>query len=301
MNGIEVISNIVDHINAYLWLGIPNIIKGFIVALVFVLIFRKQIKAHPIVFYAYPTLYFLWEIITGIAWLSPDNLYEKLGGDESLLLNIGWWLDDLGLGATFGIALIIIVMFIGVVPKTTLVKNLYDIRTEMSIIGATIIVGHAILQLDNIASFNTYYPKDAGLLFSVFYILGPATFALILIPWITSFKSVRGKMKADSWKKLQTYTSIPLFIGMLMFGVVINLGWTVGHYTGFVDMWNITMSGFYEGESISLGDGVSFAQDFFSAKVYLVLLVAYIVLRIKKVRNARRLKANPLVENPAAE
>jgi hypothetical protein len=157
MNASEIIERIIEYINAYLWLGVPNVVKGLITALVFVVLFRKQIQKHPVVFYIYPALYFIWEIIACATFLSPGINKALEDAGWSLFLMSGWWLVELGLGTTFGVGLLIIVMFIGVLPKSTLVKNLFAIRTEMSIIGSIILAGHGILQLDNIVYYNRYY------------------------------------------------------------------------------------------------------------------------------------------------
>jgi DMSO/TMAO reductase YedYZ heme-binding membrane subunit len=99
-------------------------------------------------------------------------------------------------------------MFIGVLPKTALVQRLYSIRTEMSVIGATILAGHALLQL----SYNYFLTAVDKYEFFVYWIMGSIISALLLLPWITSFRVIRKKMKAGTWKKLQTYLGVPLFI-----------------------------------------------------------------------------------------
>jgi DMSO/TMAO reductase YedYZ heme-binding membrane subunit len=285
MNGIEIVYGIVDYINAYVWQPIPKVLQGLICALIFVVIFRKQIKAHPVAFYIYPAFLFLWDILACITFLVPDSaLYKALGGDESWFWNSGWWLDYLGLNTTFGIGLIIIVMFIGVLPKTTLVKNLYTIRKEMSIIGGAILVGHGILQMDNIVYFNNYY-AGSTVSFVEYVILGIAILALVFIPWITSFEFSRKKMNAVAWKKLQTYTSVPLFIGMLTFGIIMYLARIIDWYPGIlVSTWDVDTWNAAHDEPLSFSSVASFDSYLFAVKTYIVLLVAYIILRIKKVK-----------------
>lgn len=277
MNGIEIIWTVINHINAYIWQGLPGILKALISALVFVLVFRKQIKAHPVVFYLYPTLYLIWGIVRKIGeTLNPSGFYESLGGDGSWVWNIYYWAEELGLGVMFGIALIIIVMFIGVLPQNKLVKNLFTIRTEMSIIGATILMGHGI------AYFPTSVTDMDTMGIILYIILGPVILALLVIPWITSFRIIRNRMKAGTWKKLQTYLGIPLFVGMLVFGFILNLLWSVDY--PFMDAWEVTTSPWDDSVPISLGEGVMHAEQLVATKIYLVLLVSYIILRIKKYK-----------------
>jgi DMSO/TMAO reductase YedYZ heme-binding membrane subunit len=299
MNGIEIVSGIVDYINAWVWQPIPKVLQGLVCALAFALIFRKQIKAYPVVFYLYPAFIFLWDILACITFLVPDGvLYEALGGEESWFWMSGWWLDYLGLNTTFGIGLIIIVMFIGVLPKTTLVKNLYVIRKEMSIIGGAILFGHGVLQMDNIVYFNLYYAGDV-VCFIEYVILGIAILVLVFIPWITSFGFIRNKMKGTTWKKLQTYTSVPLFIGMLAFGIIMYLARVITWYPGIlVDAWDINAWNAAHEDPLSLSSVASFESYLLAVKTYIVLLVSYVVLRIKKVKGRNRPAVQTLEQTP---
>jgi DMSO/TMAO reductase YedYZ heme-binding membrane subunit len=300
MNGIEIIDHIVDYINAYVWQGIPGVLKGLILSLIFVVIFRQKIKKHPIAFYIYPVLFFLWDIVACISFLSPSASEKMISDAWKWVLIVGWWLDWLGFGVTFGIGLIIIVMFIGVLPKTALVKNLYTIRTEMSIIGATILVGHGILQLDNIVYFKKFYGFSVYH-FLLFYVLGLGILALLIIPWITSFRNVRKKMNAHTWKKLQAYLGVPLFLGMLVFGLVMYLGRIIMWYPGIVvDAWDVGTWNATHEDPLSLSSAVAFENYILTAKIYMALLVSYIVLRIKKVRKGNRSGANLPVETSEA-
>jgi DMSO/TMAO reductase YedYZ heme-binding membrane subunit len=301
MNVVETIHRIVDYLNAYIWQGIPVILKGFIIALIFVLIFRKQLKARPVAFYIYPALYLLWGILGSVSnFLVPDS-----GLGESWVMGLGSAFEELGLGCDLGIGLIIIVMFIGVLPKTTLVKNLFAIRTEMSIIGATLLVGHGLSRLAFAIGFiptDARFEQGVPIIFSfIYFFLGLILMALLILPWITSFRPVRKKMSDRTWKKLQTYFGVPLFIVMLVFGLVLNLAWSVGWYPDLVDMGEITAAAWDGTTPISLGDGANFATWLLSAKIYAILLVSYIILRIKKVRNANRSSTNLPTGTSAAE
>jgi DMSO/TMAO reductase YedYZ heme-binding membrane subunit len=274
---MEIMWSVVDFINSYIWMGIPGILKGLITALVIVIIFRKLIKKHPIVFYIYPTLYCLWAIVSFVGNLLTDDFYQVMGGEKSWIWNIVYMAEELGLGVMLGISLLVIVMFVGVLPQSRLVKNLLAIRTEMSIMGATILAGHGI------GYFPTEVTGMGTLDIFLFIILGPILLTLLILPWITSYRVVRKKMSFATWKKLQTYLGVPLFIGMLLFGLVLNLDCTIGMYE-ITDTWEITNLPWDESTPVSLGWGVVFSEQLLAAKIYAFLLVAYIVLRIKKVR-----------------
>jgi DMSO/TMAO reductase YedYZ heme-binding membrane subunit/uncharacterized protein with FMN-binding domain len=100
----------------------------------------------------------------------------------------------------FATALWVTVMWAGALPNgSALMKQIMPIRGELSIIAAILTLGH------NAAYGRTYFLRIAQ--------LPPAQLAasvcsiimiLIMLPlFITSFKTVRRKMKAGSWKKLQ--------------------------------------------------------------------------------------------------
>lgn len=295
VDGVYIIN---DYINAVLWYGVPDVLKGLIISVLFAGIFRKQIKKYPLIFYIYPALTFIWFSFYGVVSLFPGDLIEKWGIADSWVSQLGWLPSGLGLAAPIGIGFLIIVMFVGVLPKNKIVVEFYKIRSEMSIIGATILVAHGIMRLTT----ALYYLRgEAGgelnLYFWSYGILGPIILLLIILPWITSFTCIRKKMSAQTWKKLQTYTSVPLFTGMLLFGFLLTLAWATGMSTDFVNLWDVTASP--NGEPVSLGSGAYFATNMLASKIYIILLALYIVLRIRKKKGLNK-SCKRLVEKASA-
>lgn len=271
-----------DYINNLLWLGIPDILKGLVLSLLFIYIFKNAIKKHSFIFYIYPGLLFLWYCTYGILNLFNLNLYELIG--ETIWWEILWLPHSYALDTAIGLAFIMIVMFIGVLPKWKFIRQLYTIRKEMSIIGGLILVGHGVMRLptmkwawENITDMNS-------LLFFSYAILGIILLVLIFIPWITSFHFARRRFSARGWKKLQTYTSVPLMILICVFGIAINLGWGFSDLPGLgINLWEATTVP--DGTAVSnLAQGYGVATAFLSAKLYLVFLITYVWLRIKKIK-----------------
>lgn len=282
---LEMVYRFNDYINAYIWQGIPDIVKGTLIVFVFSYLFRKQIKKYPVVFYLYPALIFLWFTFYGVVSLLPGDLFETWGLYDSWISDIGWFTYRLGLVTPIGIGFLVIVMFIGVLPKTKLVVEFFKIRSEMSIIGATLLVAHGIMRLGTARYYLNLtgeYQEGFNLYALTYGIIGPIILALILLPWVTSFKVVRRRIKPSTWKKLQTYFGVPLFIGMLLFGCMINVAWSIMSYSDVVDIWEITASS--NGDPLSLGDGIYFSSNLLAAKIYFALLISYVTLRLKKVR-----------------
>ena len=295
----EILSSIYSlnrYIEAYVWLGVPEVVQGIIVAFVFAMVFRKYIKKYPYVFYAYPIFLVAWYLFRFIV----NNLYAREITREWWIMNswisqLGGIPSSLGLFASFGIGMITLVMFIGVLPKSKIVIELMKIRAELAIIGTPFLIAHGLARFGNATRFYNAETLDIHMQMISFAIIGPIILVLLVLPWITSFPVIRKKMNPKLWKKIQIYTCIPMFIGMLLFGVLMTYVWSFGAYPG-IDLLNlreiVTSS---NGRAISLSSGISFAGNVLAYKIYLVLLGAYIYLRYKRA-NDRKKKNAPKAE-----
>lgn len=121
---------------------------------------------------------------------------------------------------TMGTAFFIIVMYTGALPnKSRVTSTLMKIRGELSIIGAIIVISH------NMTYGITYY----RMLFTSVSQLSPAQrsaaaisvilLIIMLVLTITSFPSIRYKMNARKWKKLQR--SAYVFYGLLYIHILL--------------------------------------------------------------------------------
>lgn len=273
---------VLNYINNFLWLGVPDVIKGIIISLIFVLIFKNAIKKHSFIFYIYPGLLFIWYCVYGILALCNVDLYGMMG--DSIWWQILWLPHSYALDTVVGIGFILIVMFIGVLPKWEIVKKLYIIRKEMSIIGGFILVGHGVMRLSTMKwAWEDVQELNLFLIFS-YGILGVILLVLIFIPWITSFTYPRKLLTPKKWKKLQTYTSVPLVILICVFGICVNLGWGFDVLPKLsVSLWDATTVA--DGTAVAnLSQGYQVATGFLSARIYLCILIVYIWLRRKKIK-----------------
>lgn len=275
MEKIERILSVIDQI---FWSGIPYILKGLIIAIVVIVLFKKQIKKHTWVFYIYPGVMMLACITYGIISLINDKFMDKFW--ESALGKVfEFFYDQIPL-TVIGVGFIIIVMFAGVLPKTKFVRDVFVIRKELSIIGGALLIGHAFFRL---STALMVWKEDLNIfLFIAYGILGIILLVFITIPWITSFSTIRKKMAPKAWKKLQTRTAVPLLVLMLLFGITLNVGWA--HF--FSPDW---LQPIREVKQMEGGDAVDnlflgyrFAGAQLSIRIYLALLISYICLRYKK-------------------
>jgi hypothetical protein len=271
---------LLNTINNLLWLGVPDVIKGIAIALVFVLIFKNVMKKYSIIFYVYPGLLFLWYCLYGILALCNVDVYGAMG--KTIWWEILWLPHSYALDTVVGNGFILIVMFIGVLPKWDIVKKLYTIRKEMSIIGGFILVGHGVMRLSTMKwAWENTQELNLFLIFT-YGILGVILLVLIFIPWITSFAYPRKLMSAKKWKKLQTYTSVPLVILICAFGIFVNMGWGLEVLPSLdKSLWEVKTIA--DGTAVSdLSQGYQVATGFLSARIYLCILILYVWLRKKK-------------------
>lgn len=168
------------------------LILSIIISLILILAFRKQIKRHAVALY----------IITTI--LSIIMIVLKLNKN----IEIPQMLNNIIIRpltrAAFSTALFTIVMYIGALDKKNpIVKKLFTVRGEISIIACISTLGHNIAYgwfiFPNLFTDPSSMPVPRLIAAIVSVIL-----ILIMIPlMVTSFISVRKRMKSATWKKIQ--------------------------------------------------------------------------------------------------
>ncbi|MBZ3936348.1 hypothetical protein [Methanimicrococcus blatticola] len=284
---LDAISGINEVLDAYVWLGIPDVVKGIVLAFLFAVIFKKYIKKYPLIFYIYPILLCIWFTFTGLTGLFNLNIISELGMNNWWIITLIRFPYSLGVVTPLGIGLITIVMFIGVLPKSKTVIELYKIRAELSIIGATLLVAHGMMRIGRASnSFSSFLDGEFSLRILAFAIIGPIILLLIILPWLTSFPVIRKRLKPKTWKVLQTYTCVPMFIGMLLFGWAFTAGASISTYPDLMHLSDIVING--RGNPISLNDGINFANSILGSKVYLALLAAYLWLRYRRSQERKK-------------
>lgn len=203
---------------------------------VLVVLLQKQIRKYPVIFYA---------ICIALDILLMANVVTTLPREirifTTAIMHKG----------TLGVAMFLIVMWIGVFPRNGyLSKSLRPIRAELSIMACLLIAGHMIMY------FTVFMPKTGSWSFAstnvmVAFIIAMALTILILLLGGTSFRAIKKKMHARSWKKLQTL-AYP-FYGMILLHLLFMLG-----------------------PAAFAGGG----EALFNVAIYTILFVGYIAARI---------------------
>lgn len=222
-----------------------RLIVGLLVAVLFVATCRKAIKRVPGVFYAAAIVLVALHLY-GTAYGLPVWLWKTVM--FLLQKNI------------LAFSLFVIVMFLGVLSDGSWLKRaLLPIRGELSIIACILSLGHVIV-------FGTAYLERMAFardLLSPFGFLAVAAavcvVALMVPLFVTSFKIVRSRMAARSWKIVQVF-AYPFFLLLFV------------HLALFV------------GPSALQGGW----DPRFAMATYGFLLLAYVTLRVRKGMRDRK-------------
>jgi DMSO/TMAO reductase YedYZ heme-binding membrane subunit len=133
---------------------------------------------------------------------------------------VGNFVSEFSSFAYIGHALFVIIMYMGAFStKHKPVARLMSIRKHLSIIVGVPVFAHTLKRIFTaIHAFGFFTDREAYMesprnvselaagISSVVFILGIVMFVLFLVLWITSFDSVRLKMKAGKWKQLQRWS-----------------------------------------------------------------------------------------------
>lgn len=194
----------------------------------FLLIFlcKGTIKKHPLPFYiaaaatGAAAIIFTWSGVVLPQWV------------EKYLMSV------LARGGLAG-ALFIIVMWTGAFPNgSRIIKVLFPIRAELSIIASILTLSH------NIAYGRTYFvrlftkPAAMPVTQIIAAVCSLVMIAIMLPLFITSFPAVRRKMKAAKWKRLQR-TAYAFYL--LMYIHVLLLHISAASKGSFVSRFNVIL------------------------------------------------------------
>ncbi|MDU5252141.1 hypothetical protein [Anaerococcus vaginalis] len=224
-----------------------TLITGILFTIIFYSLTKDLIKKYPVIFYL------------GIyAWTGFVVYYYNMGFDRNFPTWFNEYFMKIFSRGIFATASFMIVMFLGTITKhNDFSKKLMAIRGEMSIMASLLVFSHNIifgLRYFPILFTNPSSMPQRQLIASIITIF----LLLMLIPlFVTSFKTVRRKMKAKSWKNLQKM-AYPFFIGIYIHVMVL-----------YSSNWKENMLG---------------------VVIYTLIYLAYIILRLRK-RNIKMQKS----------
>lgn len=171
---------------------------------------RSWMKKHHGLLYSFgailSVLLLIWDLLE-LKQELPESLLEP-----ALLV------DKLLLKGIFGTAVFIVVMWAGVFEgKRPLTRKLLALRGEWSVLGGFLILPHMLTRALQFWPLTGRSPADIFL-----YADGVLTLLVLLPLWLTSFVTIRRKMRAQSWKKLQRLAYVFYFL-VGLHGLVLHL------------------------------------------------------------------------------
>lgn len=161
------------------------------------LLLRKPIKRYPVFFY-----------VLAIAVCALFFASDFLAMPRSI------WLVFLMLiqKCMLPLALFVVVMYIGVFPSQSRIYQwLKPIRAELSIIACILALGHMVIYLElyipKILAGGSLNPNVVGSFLLAFVLM-----VLLLVLGITSFHSVKTRMRTEVWKNIQKSAYVFFFL-----------------------------------------------------------------------------------------
>jgi DMSO/TMAO reductase YedYZ heme-binding membrane subunit len=186
---------------------------------VFLRLFYKSLKKRPGIFYGIAVALVLWISVDGLmgislGWPSWVRVY---------ILSPQW-------RGGFATALFMVVMYIGALnPRIPLVRTLMGIRAEMSIVASILTFGHVLRYGYGYFPMLIQSPQEMAPAYVAATVI-TMLLVLLLVPlFITSFPSVRKRMSALRWKRLQKlaypfYFLLYLHVALLFVDGLIQYG-----------------------------------------------------------------------------
>ncbi|WP_283169659.1 hypothetical protein [Curtanaerobium respiraculi] len=204
---------------------IPDLLQVFPFVWAFCVLCAKPLRAHPLAFYL------PWTAIVAGATAA------SMGGFDSTRAAIPLLDTFLNLtsSAVAGVSFYLIVMFIGAMQRGPMVKKLYSIRSEMSVLGGIIIAAHCVRVLPYLLVFTSQTVFQAfgqvggWFMFFASGVAGVPLMLCFLVPWITSFSCVRKRMSGEAWRKVQKL-AYPMMALMVAQGVLLAVGHALAGY-----------------------------------------------------------------------
>ena len=240
---------------------IPAIWEALVLVSAFALLCAKPLREHPLPFYllfAAATVLSFWEPVS-----SNEVLYE---------------IDQVFASCYTGVAFYLVVMFAGAFNrKHGWVKRLLGVRSELSIIGGIVVFGHVLrvafmpyMAIAMAPQWQDAWGFAAPVMFLAGVVIGLPLLVCFLIPWVTSFKTVRRRMDARTWKRVQKL-AYPFMALLVLQGFFLGLGHAVAVF-------------------LTPGGSAAFIRYALTMLTYLVIGNWYLILKlVRRSQKNRRL------------
>lgn len=258
---------------------IPNILQVLPFVVLFSVMCANVLRTHPVPFYV------AWAVVAALA------TWGGLAGFAPAVDRV----VQLFASSYVGVSFYLIVMFAGALDRTPVVKTLLSIRTELSVIGGIVVAGHLVrvfgfLTMSLTPMWGEIWGHPAAeFMFAAAVVVGLPLTATFFVPWITSFRVVRRRMKPATWKRTQKL-AYPFMFLMVAQGFLLAMGHVL---YGFPYDGQQVLFAIMSDPAAWLGN---FAQQVATAWTYLALGASYLVLRLRKRAKDRARRAEALAQ-----
>ena len=236
---------------------VPNVVQALVLVVAFTLVAAPVLRKHPVPFYIATV------VLCGLTFV--ESVTDIAEADMVL---------DLFVSCYTGIAFYLVVMFAGALPrKWWVTKRFLSVRSELSIIAGFIVLAHIrrvafMIPLSMGFQWQFIWGDAAPTMKAAVLIVGIPLVVCFLIPWLTSFRFIRKRMKHSTWKTIQAM-AYP-FMGLLVLqGILLSLG-----------------------HAIYVGPGTAEFTDYMvNAATYLLIGIAYVACKVRMAVKNRQKQA----------
>ncbi|MDK7724457.1 hypothetical protein QP551_07095 [Slackia exigua] len=194
---------------------VPNVPQALVLVIVFSLVLAPYMRKHAGTFYL------------GFLAFSLASFLPAMDANPAFKTIV-----DLFASCYTGVAFYLVVMFIGALPKRwQAVRRLLAARSELSVIGGIVICAHVVKVVFMVPLSLTFYwgyiwGDAAPYMLLACTVIGVPLLVCFLVPWITSFKAVRKKMRPATWKRVQKL-AYPFMALLIAQGILLGVGHAV--------------------------------------------------------------------------
>lgn len=184
-----------------------NLLIALVAVIAFSFLFRGPLKAHPGIFYAIACLFVVLFIFSSFSTVPP------------FVKTVSFVLMQ---KATVSVAFFVVVMYIGALPRQWAVRRmLMPIRAELSILACIFCAGHIAVYLATYVPATINGIGTASTAVTLALVVALVLFVLILVLGVTSFRAVKKRMSAKTWKIIQRWAYV--FYGFIYVHLMLML------------------------------------------------------------------------------
>ena len=147
------------------------------------------------------------------------EIFKIVSGKK--LTGLLYYSERMTMKGFFAIAFFLLVMFAGAInSKWRITKKLMSIRSEMAILGAILIIPHVVIYIIQVI-LRLFDGKVITSMQWIYLIIGLLAVIIMIPLTITSFESIKNKLKYIKWKSIQRWAYLFLLLIYIHIAIVL--------------------------------------------------------------------------------